>query len=273
MGATSIACLLGIWLLFGLPSGSAAGTLTIPGSGACEVALKGVAAAYERSHPSTRVVIPPSVHSDGGIRQVVDGKAPFARVSRPLTPQESGMGLSYRIFARDAVVFAVGAGVLARDVTVPQLAQIFSGKIATWEELKGGKGPIRVLYRRTGNSNSTLLQATYKEFRDLQITREGKAVHYDQEMVEMLRKYRNSIGVVTRSSLDAGTPPPEPLAIDGISPTRENIAAKKYPLVAQYALVYRDGSLPPEARSFLDFLFSEAGRKALSDHGLVPERR
>jgi len=257
-------------ILIGFPTGSGAGALTIPGTGTCEVALKGVAAAYERSHPAARVVIPPSVHSDGGIRQLLDGNAVLARVSRPLTREESGMGLVYRVFARDAVVFAVGAGVRTRDLTVRQLAEIFSGKIAMWEQLNGGKGPIRVLYRRTGNSNSLLLQATYKEFRDLPITRQGKATYYEHETLELLQKYGNSIGFTTLSSLSACNARIAPLAIDGISPTKENILAGRYPLVTEYALVHRAGALPPEAGKFVDFLFSEAGRKTLSDHGLVP---
>jgi len=270
MRAATIACMMLTSILFGFPAENVAGALTIPGTGTCEVALKGVAAAYERSHPSARVVIPPSAHSNGGIRQLLDGKAVLARVSRPLTPEESGMGLAYRVFARDAVVFAVGARVRARDLTARQLAEIYSGKIATWEQLNGGKGPIRVLYRRTGNSNSQLLQATFKEFRNLPVTRQGKATYYEHETLELLQKYGNSIGFTTLSSLGACSVLVSPVAIDGISPTKENILGGMYPLITEYALVYREGALPPEARNFVDFLFSKAGRKTLSEHGLVP---
>jgi len=273
MRAISIVFLLTAGVLFGHPSASGAATLTIPGTGACEAVLRNLATVYERSHPLDKVVIPPSVHSEGGIRQVIDGKAILARTSRPLTPAEAGKGLTQRVFAKDAVVFAVGAGVRARNLTIRQLAEIFSGKIGTWDQLNGGNGPIRVLYRQTGDSNLTRLQAVFKEFRDLRFTHEGKALYYDQEMLEMLRKYGNSVGFITLSTISESGAPISPLSLDGVAPTTENVATGRYPLVTEYSLVHRKGVLPPEASEFIEFLFTGEGRKSLAGHGLVPVGR
>jgi phosphate transport system substrate-binding protein len=273
MRRTSIVCLLGIWVLVGLPSGGAATTLTIPGTGACETVLKSVAAAYEATHPWMKVAIPPSVHSGGGIRQVIEGKADLARVARRLTPEESGKRLMVRVFAKDAVVFAVGAGVQARNLTIRQIADIFSGKITKWEQLSAGKGPIRVLLREPGDSSIQVIQAKYQEIRDLRFTDQGKVTYHDREMLEMLEKYRNAFGFISLSTLNAATSQVTAVRIDGIAPTRENIIAGRYPLVTEYSLVYREGDLPSEARDFVNFLFSEAGRNTLSDHGLVPVAR
>jgi len=273
MRGASLFRILVVAILFGLPSRSGAAPLTIPGTGACEELLRSVATAYEQSHPLAKVVIPPSVHSEGGIRDVIDGKAVLARVARPLTPEEASKGLVYRPFAKDAVVFAVGAAVRARNLTIRQLADIFSGKIGTWEQVNGGNGPIRVLYRQTGDSNLTRLQGTFKEFRELRFTREGKALYYDHEMLDMLRKYGNSVGFLTLSTIIESRAPIPFLSLDGIAPTKENIAAGRYPLVTEYAFVSREGALPPEAGAFIDFLFSGEGRNALSGHGLVPVGR
>ena len=273
MRMVSLVCLLAAGILFGLPSACGAATLTIPGTGACEAVLRSVATVYERSHPQAKVVIPPSVHSDGGIRQVIDGEAVLARVSRPLTPEEAGKGLTHLVFARDAVVFAVGARVTARDLTIGQLADIFSGKIGTWERLNGGNGPIRVLYRQAGDSNLRRIQAKFKEFRDMRFTHEGKALYYDHEMLEMLRKFGNSVGYLTLSTINESGAPISSLSIDGVAPTKGNIVAGRYPLVTEYTLVYRKDALPPDAREFIDFLFTGEGRKSLSAHGLVPVER
>jgi phosphate transport system substrate-binding protein len=220
-----------------------------------------------------KVVIPPSVHSGGGIRQVIAGKADLARVARRLTPEEAGKGLMVRVFAKDAVVFAVGAGVRARNLTIRQIADIYSGKIGTWEELGAGKGLIRVLLREPDDSSLQVIQARYPEIRDLRFTEHGKVTHHDREMLEMLEKYRNSIGFISLSTLGAASSLITAVGIDGNVPTKENIKAGRYPLVAEYALVYREGDLPPEARDFVNFLFSEAGGSTLSDLGLVPVAR
>lgn len=273
MRLTSIICLPAMWVLSGLPSGSMAATLTIPGTGSCEAVLKSVAAAYETTHPWMHVVIPPSVHSGGGIRQVIDGKADLARVARELTPEEAGKELMVRVFAKDAVVFAVGAGVRARNLTIRQIADIFSGKIGTWEQLDAGKGPIRVLLREPGDSSLRVIQAKYPEIRDLLFTKQGKVTYHDREMLEMLQKYRNAIGFIPLSALNSANPPVTAVEIDRIVPTRVNIIAGRYPLVIECALAYREGNLPSEARDFVSFLFSETGRNALSRHGMIPVTR
>ncbi|MBI5905430.1 MAG: substrate-binding domain-containing protein [Deltaproteobacteria bacterium] len=268
-----IICMLSASFLFTSPCAGRAGVLAIPGTGACEDVLKSVAAEYERSHPMSRVEIPPSVHSEGGIRQVINGETALARVSRPLTPSEAGKDLVYRVFARDAVVFAVGSSVRARSLTIPQIMGIFSGAVDRWDDLNGGKGPIRVLLREEGDASLTALRKRYAEFRDLRFTSLGKTLYHDREMAEMLQKYRNSIGFATLSSLGAANATVIPLAIDGIPATRETVSSGRYPVRIEYALVHRKDDLPPEAREFIDFLFSEAGRKVLSDNGLHPPER
>lgn len=273
MRSTLMVCLLVMGILCGRPSGSEAGSFTIPGTGACEAALKSVAAAYEQTHPLARIVIPRSVHSGGGIRQVVSGEVVLARVARPLTREESEKKLVYRVFARDAVVFAVGAGVRARGFTIRQIADIFSGKVTRWEDLAAGKGPIRVLLREQGDASLNALMSRYAEIRDLRFTSQGKILYHDLEMVDMLQKYRNSVGFATMSSLGAANATVIPLAIDGIAPTKENVSDARYPVLIEYALVYLEDALPPEARDFVDFLFSRAGRNVLSDHGLSPLER
>lgn len=273
MRLKSLACLLAAAILFVLPPGSNAATLTIPGTGACEAVLRSVATAYERTHPLAKVVIPPSVHSGGGIRQVLSGDAVLARVSRPLTPEEAGGKLVCRVFARDAVVFAVGYGVRARNFTIRQIADIFSGKTERWDDLDAGKGTIRVLLREEGDASLKAIKARYPEMRDLRFTNQGKILYHDGEMVDMLQKYRNSIGFATMSSLGAASAAVAPISINGIAPTKESISAGRYPVLIEFALVYREGALPPEAREFVEFLYSRPGRTVLSEHGLSPIER
>jgi len=215
-----------------------------------------------------KVVIPSSIHSEGGIRQVAAGNAVIARVSRPLTREEAWKNLVYRVFARDAVVFVVGSGVRARGLTLRQVTDVFSGKVTRWEELDAGKGPIRVLLREQGDACRNALGLRYPEFRTLRFTSQGKILYHDAEMVDMLQKYRNSIGFTTMSSLGAANSTVTPVALDGVAPTKENISAARYPVMLEYALVYRQDALTPEADRFIDFLFSGNGKNVLSENGL-----
>jgi len=260
-------------ILLGPAAHAGSEPLAIPGTGACETVLKGLAAAFEAANPGIAVSVPPSVHSEGGIRQVESGEATLARVARTLTPEETARGLKSRVFAKDAVVFAVGSEVKIRGLDAPRLAEIFEGRIDSWEAVQGGKGPIRLLVREPTDAGLRVIRSNVREFRELKFPAKSKILYHDAEMVEMLEKYRNAIGWATRSSLNAASASVRPLALDGVEPAAENVASGKYPLVVDYAVVYLEGTLTPSARKFLDFLFSDAGRGILLAHGLAPPGR
>lgn len=265
--------LLGIVASFCLITAGAAEAFEIPGTGSCEEALKRIASVYERSNPLVRIVVPPSIRSGGGIRRVLDGDAVIARVSRPLTAEEVRNGLEYREYGTEAIVFVVGEGVRARSLSIRQLADIYSGKIRTWDEVSGGKGPIRVLYRQEGESSREYLEEAFAEFRNLRYTENGKMLFHDSEMLDLLQKFRNSIGILTSSTLLAAREKITPLSIGGIAPTSQNVQSGKYPLTIHHSLVYRKGALPPEVRGFVDYLFTDEGRKTLSELGISPVAR
>jgi len=253
--------------------GAGAEVLEIPGTGACETVLRDLAAAYNARYPGDEVVVPPSVHSGGGIRLVESGKSRMARVARPLGEREVKAGLKYRVFARDSVVFAVGAGVTARDLTTGQLAGIFSGRIDDWEAVGGGKGPIRILLREPGDSSLAVIQKHIAEFEALSFTGNSKVLYHNSEMVAMLAKYRNAIGWITGSSLCSAGGSIKPLGIDGTLPTPENVTSGRYALTSDYAFVHRGESLSGAADRFLSFVYSEAGRRILKRCNLIPVDR
>ena len=106
-------------------------TLVIPGTGACEVVLKALAADFNSQNPGQEVVVPPSIGSSEGIRLVGTDQALLGRVARPLEEKERGYGLRYLPFARDAVIFAVGANVEIKSLTLPSSPTSLTGRLLT----------------------------------------------------------------------------------------------------------------------------------------------
>lgn len=251
-----------------LPGLAVAASLAVPGTGACEAVMGKLADAFNERNPVHRVTVPPSIGSDGGIRAVIDEQAPVARVARPLTGEEGRAGLTYRVFAKDAVVFAAGRQVKLEGLSQGQLADIFRGKINNWREVGGEGAPIYVLIREEGDSSLKVIQEHIKAFNGIAFAKGAKLLYHDYEMVEMLNKYRKAIGWLTASAV-VGTGI-KPLAIDGMAPTAENLISGRYPLVIEYALVYREARLEGLAREFVDFVFSPPGREVLVSQGLIP---
>lgn len=263
------ALLLAMFLSFS-PAPAWTHSLTIPGTGACEVLLGAVAAAFTKKHPNHTVIVPPSIGTVGGMRLVISDQAVLVRIARPLTEEEKAQGLTYLPFARDMVIFTVGAKVPIRSLSTAQLADVFAGKIDTWQELGGPIFPIRVLLRQPGDSSLRVIQKHLEAFRHITFPPTSKVLYTDPDMLATLQKYTYSIGYITYSSLKGAKTPIYPLALDGIAPTPENAQSKKYKLIEEYALVFKEHRLNDLAKSFLAFLFSQDGRAVMQHYGVIP---
>lgn len=254
-------------------AGVAAETLQIPGTGACEVILQELATAFNVQHPHHRVAIPPSSGSRHAMRQVAAGKCSLARVALPQNDPDATSGLRCLVFAWDAVVFAVGARVTVTDLSPRHLADIFAGKITNWQEVGGAPALIRALIREPLENSVIVIQRGLKEFQGLTFSPDAKLTSSNADMAAMLQKYKNAVGLSHANSLRPVQPPVQVLALDGIQPTPDNLQSGKYPLWAEYALVYRETGLDDTARRFIDFIFSEPGQAIIKKQGMIPVPR
>ena len=244
--------------------------LSIPGSGDWEGVLKQLADAYMRAQPGQSVEIPQSTGSSGGIRSVLNNSAIMGRVARPLKPEQLRAGIKWHPVARDAVVFAVGERVELKTLGGHELAAVFAGRITDWRELGGKPAPIRVLVRESTDTVHQVIFTRLDPFRNLVLTEQAKMAAKTTEMIEMLGRYRTSIGWVTQSALMMTDSGAQALALDGVAPTAENLGSGKYPLSIDYALIYRQERLDRAARDFLAFVGSEPGRAIIQRAGLAP---
>lgn len=113
------------------------------------------------------------------------------------------------------------------------------------------------------------IQFYFKEFQNIHFAPESKVAYHDAEMVNLLKKYNNGIGMSAgisirdESSLQA-------LALDGIAPDAANLKNGSYRATMAYALVSKQGSLPELVQNFMDFVFSNEARTIIEEHGLIP---
>jgi phosphate transport system substrate-binding protein len=247
--------------------------LEVPGTGANETILKELALAFNNSNREVEVVIPPSVGSGGGIRLVGTGGFQLGRVARPLKDQEKAYGLGYLVFAKDPVIFVVGYKVGVDTLTAVQLADIYSGKLVNWREAGGNNKHIRLLIREPDDSSLLIIRDKLETFKDLKFSEKAKILFHDYEMVKALNKYSTVIGWLTNASMKNVDPRVKVISIDGIKASSENILNGKYILLSEYAFIYKKGNLTGIAKEFVDFVFSEKGRKILTEAGLVPIER
>ncbi len=264
--------LLTLVLLFAGCLPAAAKTLVIPGTGACQNLLRGLAGAYVSQHLDHEIIIPDSIGSGGGILTVIDGRSVIARVARPLTKMESGKGVKYMPFAKDAMVFATGSNIRVRSLTVNQLKEVFSGRISHWHELGGEHAIIRLLIREKGDSSYGMIDKHIRDFSNFKFSPKAKIVHHDYEMAALLKKFKNSIGWLPKSAVAQPEDKIKPIAIDHVAPTKSNINSGDYKATGEFGLVFKKEPVGL-AKDFINFIFSARGDRVLKQYGVIPVDR
>ena len=265
---TGILLAAGLALLLWGSDPAAGEVLVIPGTGACEVLLRDLAAAFNARNPGAEVRVPPSIGSVGGKRVVANGEYLLGRIARVAGEKEPVAGLKYLPFARDAVIFGVGAKVTVRDLSSAQLVAILQGKISRWGGVGGRDAPLRLLIRQPGDVILAAVQG-YLNLGATGFPPEAKIVHHDLEMVAMLQKYENSLGMLTRSSIHGVQSGIGFLEVDHLSPTAENVAAGRYKPAIEYGLIFKN-HLDGLAREFINFIFANDGHDVMRRHGVIP---
>ena len=253
---------------FALPA--AAADLTITGSGNPEYVLGRLAAAFNAAQTLHRVTIPPSSGTAGALRDVEAGTTSMGRVGRPLKDSERSKGLVYVPLGRDLVAFAGGAGVTARNISVQQVLDVYSGKITDWRDLGGKPAPVRAVGREVTDASRVAVSRVIPGFEKLVFADSVKLVHLDPQLIELVDRYPSSLCFLNLSALKAAKSPVVPLALDGVAPTLENLTAGRYPLWLEFGLVHRTGGADAAGQAFIVFIRSAAGAAILREHGVMP---
>jgi len=243
---------------------SAAAPVVVAGTGTSQALLREIAARYMRLHPGVRIEVPDSIGSGGGIRAAGQGEVDLGRVARKPKKKEAVYGLAYQAFAAIPIVF-VASPEIARPagLTTGQTLDVFSGRIRNWKDLGGPDARIRVISRYEGDSTIALLRKTLPGWADLEITRYAKMTQTDGENARLIAETAGAVGYSNPSlAAAAGL---HVFALDGVRPSDP-----AYPLRIELGIVYKPGSLRPEARDFLTFLYSGPAREIIRRAGAVP---
>ncbi len=250
-------------LLAALVSVTTFADLTIPGTGDSQQLLRALALEFNRLEGNDKVVIPDSIGSSGGIREVQEGRAVLARTARPLKEQER-QGLAEIEFASAPVVFTTNDSLQSvPSLTSAQIVGIFGGEITNWQEVGGPAEKIYVVNREVGDSSLTLLEKSLAGFAER--THTGVVVYNTPDTAATIESNDFTIGYLPLSeAVQRGL---NPFALDGVRPE-----ALDYPLQNRFYVVYR-GEPEGSARDFIEFLFSETASEIMTGYGVVPVRR
>lgn len=250
-------------LLVALAAPAAAGELAVVGTGDGIPVLKALGEAFSAENPDTQILVPPSIHSSGGIRAVIQGQAVLGRIARGLKPEEKAHGLVMTPVFRQPAVFYAHPGVGVAGLSVDQVTRIYAGEIVNWREVGGADLRIRVVTREQVDSTLGVFRDTLPGWKDLRVLERSKLATTTQEAIDTVQTVEGAIGFGPYSvDLEKSV---AVLALDGHKPTSE-----EYPSAVTLSLIHREEMLTAPAADFLAFLFTPKAQRILREKGALP---
>ncbi|MCL6221874.1 extracellular solute-binding protein [Streptococcus dysgalactiae subsp. equisimilis] len=110
------------------------GKLSVVGSTSVSPLMEKLAEAYKKENPEVTIDIT-SNGSSAGITAAKEKTADIGMVSRELSPEE-GKSLTHDAIALDGIAVVVNNDNKTSQISMAQLADVFSGQLTTWDKLK-----------------------------------------------------------------------------------------------------------------------------------------
>jgi len=238
-------------------------TISVVGSTSVTPALELIATAYEKKNPNIRVDIQ-GIGSTAGVNAANDGTADIGMASRNLKESEGGYGLTEYILAFDGIAVVTHPSNPIKELDKETVTKIFTGEITNWSEVGGEDATIIVISREEGSGT----RGAFDDIMDLEAKNdagEKYSLIVDDAIIAdgngavkaNVASKDLGIGYISLSYIDASV---QPLKVDGIDPTVDNIVNGSYKVSRPFLLLTK-GAVDAEVQAFLDFALGSEGQE------------
>lgn len=210
-----------------------------------------------------------------GFSSLIAGSTDIANSSRPIKSSEvekikaryGTLGVEIAC-AKDGISIYLNKANKINELTLKQIADIYSGKISNWKEVGGDDAKIK-LYGRESSSGTFVYFKDYVVKKDYAIS--CQSLPGTAAIVNAVKKDKYGVGYGgaaydtgvkdCKVKKDANSP--------AYFPTAETIKSKTYP-ITRYLYMYL-GSRPTGAtKKYIDWILSAEGQKICTDVGYFP---
>ncbi len=239
---------------------TAAHSLVIAGSTSVQPFAEKLAEIFMHQHPKALINVQGG-GSSAGIYAARQGAADLGASSRELVAAEKDL-IEIPI-AYDGIAVIVHPTNPLTTLSLEQLRQIFESRLKNWKDLGLPPHPIHLITREEGSGTREAFE--HLVMGKAEITPAALVQDSNGAVRELVAGDPYALGYISAGLVDNRV---KAVAIDGISPTPENIKNRTYELVRRFLLVSRT---PPAGlcQSFVDFILSPQGQKILETEGLV----
>ena len=240
------------------------GTVSTNGSTSMEKVIGALSEQFMTDNSGVSVTYD-ATGSGAGIEAASNGSADIGLSSRALKDEEKASGLVGTTVALDGIAVIVNPANKVADLTVEQIAQIFTGEITDWSQLGGEAGTISCIGREAGSGTRDGFES---------ITKTKDACKMDQELtstgavIEAVAGNPNAIGYASLSALKDTV---KAVTVGGVACTEDTVLDGSYAIQRPFVFVAKDSTaLSAQAQAFFDFATSAAANDLIRAAGAVP---
>ncbi len=205
--------------------------------------------------------------SGTGIEAAKNGTCDIGLSSRALKDEETSAGLVGTTVALDGIAVIVNADSKVSDLTVEQIAQIFTGAVTDWSEVGGDAGTISCIGREAGSGTRDGFE-TITDTKDTCVL--AQELTSTGAVIEAVKGNPNAIGYASLSAVE-GQEGIKALTVGGVACSEETVLDGTYAIQRPFVLVTKeDTALSAQAQAFFDFATSSAANDLIRAAGAVP---
>jgi len=240
------------------------GTVSTDGSTSMEKVIGALGESFMEANSGTTFTYNPT-GSGSGIQAVSEGRCDIGLSSRALKDDEKASGLKETTLALDGIAIIVNPQNPVKDLSLEQIAKIYTGEITNWKDVGGEDAEIVRIGREAGSGTRDGFES---------ITDTKDACQYRQELtstgdvITTVSQNPNAIGYASLASIKDSV---KALTVNGVAPTEATVKDGTYLVQRPFVLVTKEGvALSETAQKFFNFATSADAASIISAAGAVP---
>jgi phosphate transport system substrate-binding protein len=242
---------------------SVSGTVSTDGSTSMEKVIGTLGEAFEADNSGVTFTYNPT-GSSSGIQAVSEGRCDIGLSSRSLKEEEKASGLTETVLAYDGIAIIVNPQNPVSELSLDDIAAIYTGEITNWSEVGGNDAEIVLIGREAGSGTRDGFES---------ITGTEEACKYRQELtstgdvITTVASNSDAIGYASLASVDDSV---NAVSVDGVVPSEDTVKDGSYVVQRPFVLVTKEGTeLSETAQKFFDFATSDDAVELISSAGVV----
>ena len=239
------------------------GTVSTDGSTSMEKVIGALSESYMAANRDVTVNYNPT-GSGAGITAVQEGTCDIGLSSRALKDEEKAAGLQETVLAYDGIAIIVHTDNPVSDLTLEQIAQLYTGELTNWKDVGGNDAQVVLIGREAASGTRDGFES---------ITGTKDKCQYRQELTstgDVITAVSQNPDAIGYASLAAIKDSVKALSVDGVTPSEATVKDGSYPVQRPFVLVTVEGkTLSAAAQSFFDYATSADAADIIAKAGAV----